>query len=155
MSDSLPRSLDEAFARMIHAGNVTELAERTGFARRDLYRWATPQDNPSGEHRAAPAKVIEPLAQATGRLDVLDYLAHRLGCVVVPIPTGGDATAFGVLQRVAALTKEFSDVQGATAEVLHDGRITSAEGALVLEQLADLQRASADLALAIEKGVRS
>jgi DNA-binding phage protein len=147
--DALPRSLDEAFARMVHARNVTDLAASTGFSRKDLYRWATPEDNPSGEHRDPPAKVIVPLAKATGRLDVLHYIANRLGCVVVPIQPHGDTGAVDVLESIGTMTRSFGAVQMAIAEIARSGRV--AAPAFVLEEIARFQRAAAELARQVEK----
>lgn len=140
-----PQSLDEAFEAVIHSMRVTELSARTGFGEKDLYRWATPEANPSEEHRHPPAKVIEPLSRVTGRLDVVAFLADRLGYTLVAVPGPAPLSCGSLLGRIAALTREFGDIQLAVAASLVDGRITADEVARIDEGLLDLIQEAASL----------
>lgn len=150
-------SLDGAFAAVIRSvPRIDLLAERIGFPAKWLYRWSTSLDNASLEHRDPPAKAIVPLARATGRLDVVEFLARSVGCLLVALPTCESPMTLAILERVALITREFSDTQGTVATALHDGDVNAVEAGAIRDELRELMTAAAqlDTALAAVEGAR-
>ncbi|MBI4637659.1 MAG: hypothetical protein HY727_15080 [Candidatus Rokubacteria bacterium] len=146
----MPRTLEEAFARVIHSRRVTELAAEIGLPLKALYRYATGPENASDEHRDPPAKIIAPLTLATGRLDVLEVLAGQVGCLVVRRPAPA-RTGPALLGQVAAVTREFADVQRCAAQMFADGRITAVEISAIDQELAELEREAETLRHALAR----
>lgn len=95
-------------------------------------------------HSFMPSDVIEDLEAVARRPIVTAYLARRAGYVLVPLAMGEEDPE-GLMASVAELTCELGDVAGAVRDALRDRIVTPAEREVVLEQLADLDRASATL----------
>lgn len=144
-------TLEESLSRVIE-GLGTEIQARTGYDRKSLHRWAASTDNPSLEHRDAPAKSIVPLTLATGRFDIVQFLCQQVGGVFVPRPSGVLATGT-LLERLAAVTAEFGDLHRASSAALRDGAVTAGEAGAIDQQLTELVTAAESLSLLVRQAV--
>jgi hypothetical protein len=149
-------TLHDAIRSTIHAGmggTVQHLADATGLPAKSLYRWATDPANPSDDGRKLPAEAIVPLARATGRLDVVRFLAREVDHLLVPMPPAVVTTA-NLLACISRVTVETGDVQRETGATLHDGAVTCEEAARVVEECEQAMRELAALRAAALQAMR-
>lgn len=81
------------------------------------------------------------LAAQCSNLAFLDYLEQCAGRVAVRVPSGSGVAA----RALGALARETGEAMTRVADVLEDGRVTSAELAAAVEELNDVIRAAASL----------
>ncbi len=130
------------------SGGLDDCARETGLSTSQLSRCCSPNERDSITIR--DALTIESIGHgAAGHPHILRAYARLMNCVVIPMPDGPD-DADGLSQSVMTLTAELGDVAQAIAEAMRDRIVTPAEVAVALEQLDELDQASATLRLKLK-----
>lgn len=91
-----------------------------------------------------PSDVIEDLEAIAGDPVLTRHLARVAEYLLVPQPQGGDDPD-GLMQSVTEITAELGDVAHAVRAGLTDGKVSRGEAITAIEQLDDLDQASARL----------
>lgn len=94
----------------------------------------------------------------SGDLSILNAFAAECDCHVLPLPElTSESDELDSVRRMGALAKEFSEVVGAVAEGLADGRVSRNEVKRIQKEWADLeavgQRLVAQITAAHERGL--
>lgn len=144
-----PSPLDEAVRRTIHAVRVADLSARLAVPAKALYRYATDRENPSNQHRHLPVGLVAPLVQATGDPAILMELAALCGFVLVPLATAPLTRAAGLIAQIAAVTRQFGELQICCGDALADPRLTPEERRTIAGELYELVTIAAGLRQAL------
>ena len=138
------QTLANATKRAIQAADGLEVCSReTGLSTSQLSRCCSPFQRDSLTLR--DAVTIESISHGKdGHPHILNALARIMGGVFVPLPVGNTDHA-GLVQSVMDLTAELGDVAQSITSGLRDNEFTPGEAQVALEQLQDLDRASAAL----------
>lgn len=132
-------SFDDVVARVIRRRGAPAISRASGLPLRMLTHYATlPDNDPHAEHRPIRGREIARLSIAAGSTEIVDYLCQELGGVFVRRPEVAVATGATMCGTVAAVTREFADVQLGTARALDDGLITGDEAAALDVELEEL-----------------
>lgn len=91
-----------------------------------------------------PSDAIEDLEGAAGDPILTRHLARAAGCRLVPLPDLPDDED-GLMQSLAEITGELGDLAHAIRDALADSHVSPREGVAALDQLEDLDQASARL----------
>lgn len=130
------------------ADGLERCAEETGISDSQLSRCCSPNHRDSITIR--DAVTIESISHGkSGHPHILRAYARLLGFVLIPQPQG-PADADGLALSVMTLTAELGDVAQSINEAVRDGIVTPAEVAVALEQLDELDQASATLRLKLK-----
>lgn len=135
------------------AGGLKVGAAATGLSTTHLSRCACQHHSDSLTLRDAVAIDAHGLARK-GRAVLLATQAKLLGFVLVALPAAAE-DGDGLMRSVLELTQELGDVAAAVGAGVRDGQVDSDEARAVLEQLDDLDRASAELRLKLRKLIES
>lgn len=127
------------------AGGLEVCSRETGISTSQLSRCCSPYQRDSLTVR--DAHTIEDMAHGkSGHPHILRARARLLGFLMIKLPEATDDPN-GLLQSVMTLTAELGDVAQAINDALRDQVVTPAEAAVAIEQLNQLDEASATLRL--------
>lgn len=130
------------------AGGLEKCEAETGISDSQLSRCCSPNQRDSITIR--DAVTIESIGHGnSGHPHILRAYARLLGFVLIPQPEG-PADADGLALSVMTLTSELGDVAQAINDALRDRVVTAGEVAVALEQLDELDQASATLRLKLK-----
>lgn len=130
------------------AGGLEDCARETGLSTSQISRCSSRDHRDSLTLRAAVT--IDDLSHgAPGAPHILRAFGRLMNCVVIPMPDG-PADADGLLQSVMELTAELGDVAQSIRAALSDSVITDREREAALDQLDELDAASATLRLKLK-----
>jgi len=119
-----PSNFNEAIYCLVFHGPLSteELSGRIGVPRKRLLNAA----NPNRQESVFAASWIEPIVEHTGDLSLLRYLAAKLNCAIVPLPTALGANDQGG-QRVLDITRELGEAVTKYQRARADGRVDDVE----------------------------
>ena len=143
------QALSLATKRAIQAaGGLEVCARETGLSTSQLSRCCSPHERDSITER--DAATIEAIGHGqAGHPHILRARARLLGFLLIKLPECADDPD-GLLQSVMELTAELGDVAQAINEAMRDRVVTDREARAALDQLSDLDQASAKLRLKLQ-----
>lgn len=97
-----------------------------------IYKW---MEDPESSGSPIPGNLIIPACKSAGNTLIVEWLANRLGLIVYRIPESSDK---GNFDRLAKLTKEFSEALESVGDALLDGKITQIEFNRIEKEFLDL-----------------
>jgi hypothetical protein len=134
------------------AGGLEVCARETGLSDSQISRCCSPNHRDSITIR--DAATIQALGHGRpGHPHILRALGHQLGFVLVP-KVDGPEDGNGLMRSMMELTSELGDVAASIRDALGDGRTEPREAKAVLEQVAELEEATARLRVKLEAIVR-
>lgn len=145
-------SIRDALYRMCHdyPGGLKLLAARMKLAESTLQGMANPNDP---THPWSLERFRQGMHYA-GNTEPLEELCAEFGGVFMRMPQVEGAQFPDIYERLAQLAKEFGDVPREVMEDLKDGRLTPKEMDRIRHEVAEMQRAGAELLATLESKVR-